>query len=42
MPWLDMAIPVSPVMVIAYGVVTPIRMAAFPAMKTLQPEGVAE
>jgi hypothetical protein len=42
MPWLNMAVPVSPVTVIASGVVPPIRMAAFPVMKTLQSEGVAE
>jgi hypothetical protein len=42
MPGLDMAVPVGPVMVVADGVVPPVRMAAFPAMKTLQPEGVAE
>ncbi len=42
MPWLNMAVPISPVTVIASGVVPPILMAAFPAMKTLQPDGVTE
>ena len=42
MPWLNMAVPVSPVTVIASGMIPPIRMAAFPAMKALQPDGVAE
>ena len=41
-PWLNMAVPVSPMTVIANGVVPPIRMASFPAMETLQPERFTE
>jgi len=39
---LKMAVPVIAVTVIANGVVPPVSMAAFPAMKTPQPKRVAE
>jgi hypothetical protein len=41
-PWLDMAIAIFPVIVIANGVVPPIGMASFPSMETIQPEGFTE
>jgi len=41
-PWLDMAIAIRPVTVIADGVCPPIGMASFPSMETIQPEGIAE
>ena len=41
-PWLDMSIAIRPVTVIANGMDPPIRMASFPSMETVQPEGFTE
>src|ERR1039458_9139156 len=42
MPWLDVAIAVRPVTVIADSVVPPAGMAPFPSMEAVQPERFAE
>src|ERR1035441_5870218 len=42
MPWLDVAIAVRPVTVVADGVVQPIGMAPFPSMEAVQPERFTE
>ena len=41
-PWLIMSVAIRAVMVIANGVAPPIRMPAYPAMKTSQPDGIAD
>jgi hypothetical protein len=40
MPWLLLSMGIPSETIIAYGVLTPIRMASFPSMKTLQPNGI--
>lgn len=42
LPWLNMAIAIRPVTVIADGMDPPIDVASFPSMETIQPEGFAE
>src|ERR1700733_3818465 len=38
MPWMNMSIAIGSETIIANSVFSPIRMASFPSMKTLQPE----
>ena len=38
MPWLNMSIAIGSETIIANGVLSPIRMASFPSVETLQPE----
>jgi hypothetical protein len=41
-PWVKMSMAIVSVMIIANGVVSPIRMTSFPSMETIEPEWVTD